>query len=323
MKADEKRKDRIRNYQAEAKRNLDAAWKAFVAKSEKREKENTLSKDDFLALSQRACFYCNYYDENEINGIDRIDNAKGYSKDNCVTACKVCNRMKHILHPAFFVEKVGLIARFQHKTLSDSERDAFYLKWNEYVHKIPVPYIYMKRNSEEKRGISFLLSKEQYEEIIYRPCYLCGLNCRAGNGLDRVDNTRREYSYENVQPCCSTCNMMKALFTKEEFLQKIHEVSAFRKVPEEWFSIPRCGFQMGGAKTEVVAVTKEHQWRAKTIYKAIVSGTTTEFATKVKEAGLEEKWKGIKEDTKNKKFEDMEAPLKALVTEIRYKRNGR
>ena len=81
---------------------------------------------------------------------------------------------------------------------------------------------------------------------------------------------------------------------------------------------------MGGAKTESLAEPeKEKQWRAKTIYKAIRSGTTVEFIEHIKQAGLEEKWKLVETDAGEKTFEDMEASLKKLVTEIRYKRNGR
>ena len=83
-RADEKRKDRVRNYQAEAKRNLDVHWESFKKKSVTvREKENTLTKEDFLELIQKCCFYCTYLNEEEVNGIDRVDNAKGYSKENC------------------------------------------------------------------------------------------------------------------------------------------------------------------------------------------------------------------------------------------------
>jgi len=119
--------------------------------------------------------------------------------------------------------------------------------------------------------------------------------------------------------------MMKALFTKDEFLQKIKEISAFRtEYPVEWSTIPRHGFQMGGAKTEgLAAPEKEKQWRAKTIYKAIQSGTTADFIEYVKQAGLEEKWKLVETDASEKTFEDMEVSLKKLVAEIRYKRNGR
>ena len=98
--AEARRPPRIRNYQAEAKRNLENVWKSFLSKSvEKRDKECTLIKEQYFELIQKPCSYCNYFNEEEINGIDRVDNAKGYILENCIPCCKHCNRMKHILHP--------------------------------------------------------------------------------------------------------------------------------------------------------------------------------------------------------------------------------
>jgi hypothetical protein len=249
QRADEKRKDRVRNYQSEAKRNLEGTWASFTKKTkENRNIEITITKETFLELIQKACFYCKYHNEDEINGIDRIDNFKGYTPENCIPACKFCNRMKHIFHPVFFIEKAKLIVAHNSDQLEDADREEFYLEWKEYIHKVKVPYIYMKRNSEEKRKIPFKITKQQYEEIIYQPCYLCGYKCAAGNGLDREDNTIREYTYENVKACCSSCNMMKAYFTKEEFLNKIISISDCN-YPVEWLQIERRGFHMGGAKS--------------------------------------------------------------------------
>jgi hypothetical protein len=65
-----------------------------------------LTKDSFYELTQQNCFYCerppsmvrqarNGKLSNFIyNGIDRVDSSKGYTKDNCVSCCKLCNKMK-------------------------------------------------------------------------------------------------------------------------------------------------------------------------------------------------------------------------------------
>jgi hypothetical protein len=235
--------------------------------------------------------------------------------------------MKHILHPVFFIEKAKLITQFQQQTLIDKERDAFYGKWKEYVHKSPVPYIYVKRNSEEKRQIAYIITKEQYEELIYKPCYLCGFKCHAGNGLDRIDNLKREYSYENVLSCCSTCNMMKAFFTRDEFQNKMKEISEKCSVPASWIEIPRRGFHMGRAKTEKEIDEKDKQWRAKTIYKGVVSDTLGPFIKKTmestgwtKEMFLEET-NTVFEKIKISTFNDVEPDLKKLVQRINAVRN--
>jgi hypothetical protein len=64
-----------------------------------------LDKASFSELSQKNCFYCNQSPSNVMrrdvsngifvyNGIDRIDNSKGYEEGNVVPCCKICNRMK-------------------------------------------------------------------------------------------------------------------------------------------------------------------------------------------------------------------------------------
>lgn len=64
-----------------------------------------LSKDDVAHLSKQNCHYCNAIPQNKIhashcvseyiyNGIDRVNNSKGYELNNCVPCCKNCNRAK-------------------------------------------------------------------------------------------------------------------------------------------------------------------------------------------------------------------------------------
>lgn len=71
--------------------------------------------EDFLTLSQQNCFYCNVPPNNiantakndmksaaltktladfKYNGLDRVDNTKPHSKENCVPCCKWCNYSK-------------------------------------------------------------------------------------------------------------------------------------------------------------------------------------------------------------------------------------
>lgn len=64
-----------------------------------------LTKMFFRKLTKQNCYYCGnepnqiiqqpnqngYY---QYSGIDRLDNTKGYTVDNCVSCCKICNYMK-------------------------------------------------------------------------------------------------------------------------------------------------------------------------------------------------------------------------------------
>jgi len=67
--------------------------------------EFSLTKDQFRKLVISNCIYCLAIPENIVkiikhngtftyNGIDRVDNTKGYTIENCVTCCERCNRGK-------------------------------------------------------------------------------------------------------------------------------------------------------------------------------------------------------------------------------------
>ena len=77
----------------------------------RREIKNKLTKEQFITLSKGKCFYCNkspstkfnnkrpngkkrYKGWYKVNGIDRLDNDKGYTVDNCVPCCPLHNFIK-------------------------------------------------------------------------------------------------------------------------------------------------------------------------------------------------------------------------------------
>lgn len=74
--------------------------------AEKRGLEWSLSEEQFKEITQKDCHYCGAKPNNNskgshgnngnyvYNGLDRIDNFKGYTKDNIVPCCKTCNFAK-------------------------------------------------------------------------------------------------------------------------------------------------------------------------------------------------------------------------------------
>ena len=69
--------------------------------------EFEMTDEEFFHLIELECFYCGT--ENG-NGIDRVDNAIGYIRDNVVPCCKTCNYIKGNYSKNFFLAHVMKIA---------------------------------------------------------------------------------------------------------------------------------------------------------------------------------------------------------------------
>jgi hypothetical protein len=245
----EKTRIRNRNYQEEACRNLKSYWISFCRiATKKRNIENKLTEPEFNTLIQKSCFYCNYKNEKEVLGIDRLDNLKGYTTENCVTACKVCNRMKHIYHPTFFIEKASLITDHKNACVSKEKLKEFYEKWKEYIPWKSPSFGAFYTYGTKKRGIDVKFTKEEYYTIIKQPCYLCEFQQDKGIGIDRIDSSKQEYSMETCKACCGSCNMMKADYDLELFYNYMKQIRETHITVPDFSSIPRQKFLMGGAK---------------------------------------------------------------------------
>lgn len=216
---DKKRPIRQRNFKEEMKKNKVRYYKEYINGALKREYEFLLNFEEFSTIVDKECFYCNHNNPEEVNGIDRIDNSKGYIKENTVPCCEMCNRIKYIYHPIFFLEKCKIIGNL---TLPNKE---FYKKWSQYFSDYNHNYTNYKKITIEKRNMEFHITQAQWDEITRQQCYLCGYNSIGGIGLDRVNNSVREYTIKNVKPCCGSCNVMKCDFTLEEFKEKCKTVA--------------------------------------------------------------------------------------------------
>lgn len=85
------------------------------------------------------------------------------------------------------------------------------------------------------RGYEFELTKEEFKEIITKPCIYCGEEKRQHHtkrttngifeytGLDRYDNSKG-YIIDNVVPCCTTCNKIKSDMSINELKNKLAKI---------------------------------------------------------------------------------------------------
>ncbi len=74
----------------------------------------------FYTMSQASCYYCGIEKYScythriceplAYNGIDRVDNTLGYTKENTVTCCGLCNHAKHTMGQQDFIDLCKRIA---------------------------------------------------------------------------------------------------------------------------------------------------------------------------------------------------------------------
>jgi len=283
---DEKRKDRVRNYKEEKLKNIPSHYKEYVTNAFDRNYCMELSFEDFLLLVQKPCHYCDHYNEIEVNGIDRVNNSIGYTKENCVPCCSVCNRMKLMYHPVFFIEKCQILSK---RKIVDPD---YYATWKEYYiePKLYKNYKGYKQQSEFQRGLQFTITKAQWDTLIVQPCYLCGYQCKYGIGLDRVDNTIRAYTIENVKPCCGSCNIMKHELQLEDFLKKAEAISTKWNDLSSMMAIPRGNNPRKEAvkKLQMVGTKERKAWKALGVYYTVLANSDTFYESQKEVLKLEE-----------------------------------
>jgi len=83
------------------KRPFESVYHRIMNYKAMKKEGSTLTYEEFLEFTkQPACFYCGGalkwqpYESNQNYNLDRKDNNKGYTKENCAVCCKTCNYAK-------------------------------------------------------------------------------------------------------------------------------------------------------------------------------------------------------------------------------------
>lgn len=115
------------------------AFSQYKLGAKRRNIEYRLSLQESISLFDGPCSYCGTFRSNTItnkrgngsynyNGIDRVDNNKGYTLDNCVSCCKICNNAKRTLSREEFLDWIKRFEKHQRK-INSLEKDS-YVKYN-------------------------------------------------------------------------------------------------------------------------------------------------------------------------------------------------
>ncbi len=109
---------------------LNSFEKCYKDSAKRRNMEYKLSREQFSDITKKDCFYCGSapieqkfkcnYGGYIGNGIDRVENDKGYIVENCVPCCNICNRAKLNLNQDVFMNWINKLVGFK-KTIEKDE----------------------------------------------------------------------------------------------------------------------------------------------------------------------------------------------------------
>ena len=96
-------------------------YNGYVCRARNKNIDFNLSKEKFREITQQKCFYCGCEPQQIArknreypyiyNGIDRINNFKGYTEDNIVPCCGKCNKMKLDMSVDEFKQQIVFIIK--------------------------------------------------------------------------------------------------------------------------------------------------------------------------------------------------------------------
>jgi hypothetical protein len=208
----QKCKDRLAHWK---RTNFTELLGQYTYSAERRGYEWSLSDDRAKELMTNPCTYCGFLNlEDRLNGIDRIDNSKGYTFENTCSACKHCNNMKYTWSVDEFLAHVKRIVN----PVIDNAKTHASRRALQTLH-----------NNATTRNIDVYASDEWLSDLMNTPCHYCGLFLqRKCNGVDRIDSDIG-YWPSNIVSCCSHCNLMKKDLSTDEFLAHAKRITEHQK----------------------------------------------------------------------------------------------
>lgn len=90
----QKSKEWRENNKQKIQENYKYRFSVLKISAKKRQIPMTISIEQFAGLDKLPCHYCNNKKGYAGHGLDRIDSLKGYTLENVVPCCRVCNILK-------------------------------------------------------------------------------------------------------------------------------------------------------------------------------------------------------------------------------------
>ena len=237
----------------------------------------TITLDEFERLIIQPCYYCGFISTIRINGIDRVNNNKGYILSNCLPCCTLCNIMKQAQSPGEFLDKVAAISLYI--VAGTPILDTTIEKWKSVYCSNKTQYTYnqYKYNAIHIRNLEFNLSELQFNSLRNLSCYLCGISTSKYhmNGIDRVSSEIREYTIGNCRTCCTHCNIMKGNIPYADIIGKCHQIKDYNCDQSLFIGISR----------EVRNILRNEFYTANDIYTFMITSRMTDYMDWCKDKG--------------------------------------
>lgn len=103
----QKNKEKVALYNKDFGKSIEGKYRLVKHRHKERKwLGDCIGIEEFEKIVSSPCTYCG---DNINNGIDRVENDKGYTKENSVSCCRFCNFMKKNWTKEFFIEHVKKI----------------------------------------------------------------------------------------------------------------------------------------------------------------------------------------------------------------------
>jgi len=204
---------KVKEINENTKKSLRPQYQIYIINANNKNVPFNITFEDYTTIVKNPCYYCGILQDRGFNGIDRMNSKVGYILHNCVSCCKMCNYMKASISVDVFIKRVEHILSYQNIISGNLYPECF------PNHKCS-PYNAYKYRSLKKQ-IEFLITKEEYEKIIQKNCFLCGKQSDENNvnGIDRMDSNKG-YVIDNINACCGDCNYMKKTYEYCDLIKK-------------------------------------------------------------------------------------------------------
>ena len=164
------------------------------AKNNKKPYSEDFTSDIMFEMMVQGCFYCG----DIATTIDRIDSKLDHAIENCVGCCHGCNMSKGATDYATFIRKACYRVCGEYV---DKDTNIW------FVHKNK-PEMWDYKYNANKQGVSFDLTKEDFDILTIDNCKYCKRSPTTWFGVDRVVPSEG-YVLGNVVSCCFDCNLDK------------------------------------------------------------------------------------------------------------------